>query len=147
MRPRQIHHPVGSAALAFLLAAVPSCGSETKYDWKNREIAWRYGPTTGTARSEHLTATGTKGAGAITEGWQCRLSDGKRLTVEPYHLAQSHALFGKVAMVVGLFDKEGKQLESLRSAAITAQDATFSFEIAEAVAQLLYDVVIWFREA
>ncbi|MEO6593353.1 MAG: hypothetical protein ABIP94_01210 [Planctomycetota bacterium] len=50
-------------------------------------------------------------------------------------------------MIVGLFDQNGKQLETVRSAAITAQNATFSFEITKAVAKPLYDLVIWFGKA
>jgi hypothetical protein len=133
-------------ALAFLLAAVASCGSETAYDWKNRDVGWTYGPTTGTATPEHLAGTGTAGAGAIAEGWKCLLKDARQLTVQPYHLAPSHALFGKVGMLVGLYDKTGKQLEMVRSPAITADNATFTFEISEAVAKSLHDVVIWFSE-
>ena len=147
MRARQIHHPLRHVALAFLLAAVPSCGRETTYDWKNREIPWTYGPMTGTATSEHISGTGTNGAGAIAKGWQCRLSDGKRLSVQPYQLAESHALFGKALMIVGLFDKNGKELQTVRSEAITARNATFSFEITEAVATPLYDLVIWYGKA
>lgn len=147
MQARQIHRPLGSAALAFLLAVMPSCGSEQKYDWKNREIPWTYGPVKGGATSEHLRGTGTQGSGAIAVGWKCRLSDGVRLTVTSYDLAQSHSLFGKVLMSVGLYDNKGKQLEMVRTEAITAENATFSFEITEAVAKPLYDVVIWFRKS
>ncbi len=147
MRSRPVHYRHGYAALALLLALVPSCGSETKYDWKNREIPWTYGPTTGTARPEHLTGTGTKGGSAIAKGWKCRLSDGKRLTVKPYQLAQSHTLFGKAVMIVGLFDKNGEQLDSIRSDAIAAENATFSFELTEAMAKTLHDLVIWFGKA
>lgn len=142
-----MHHPLRYAGLAFLLSAVPACGSETPYDSKNREIAWTYGPTTGGATRVHLTATGTKGPGAIAKGWKCRLVDGKRVTVNPFELAQSHELFGKVAINLGLFDKNGKQIETIRTEAITAQNATFSLEITEAVSKQLCDAVIWFVKA
>lgn len=135
-----------AAAVAMLVATMPSCGSEPPYDWKNREIPWTYGPTNSTATREHLNATGTKGPGAIAKGWSCRLRDGKELVVQPYQLASTHALFGKVLMNVGMFDASGKQLGSFRSAAITAENASSTFEVTEEVARPLCDVVIWFRE-
>lgn len=137
---RPIHH----TALAFLMAAAAACGGKTAGDAKSREIAWTYGPTTGGATAEHVQGTG-KGSGApIAQGWQCRLHDGRRLTVRPYQLAETHALFGKVAMSFGLFDKTGKELETVRSEAVTAQNATFTFELTDTVASQLWDLVIWY---
>lgn len=147
MRVLHFHQALPYVVLSCLLATVPSCKSQKKYDWKNREIAWTYGPTTGAARSEHLIGTGTKGARAIAEGWKCRLSAGKHLTVKPYKLAASHALFGKATMIISLFDKTGAKIATIRSEAITAQNATFSFEITEDLAKPLYDLVIWFGKA
>ena len=147
MRARQKRPVLRPAALALLLATVPSCGAETKFDWKNRELSWVYGPTADTATYEHLAATGNKGKGPIAKGWKCRLSDGRQLLVEPYELSSSHALFGKVIMIVGLFDSSGNQIETVRSAPITASNASFSFDLSEDVAKPLYDLVIWFQSA
>lgn len=146
MQTRPIHPLWSAIAAAFVLAVVPSCGGGTKHDANNREIAWTYGPTSGTARSEHLIATGTKGPGALAKGWKCRLSDGRTLTVRPYELAESHALFDKVTMIVTLFEANGDELESFHSEAITATNATFAFEITAAAAGSLHDVVIWFKD-
>lgn len=126
---------------------VPACSNKAPYDWKNREIAWTYGPTKGGATLEHLKGTGTKGPGPIAVGWKCRLSDGSKLEVKPYQLSKEHALFGKTKMTIGLFDKSGKKLESFRSEVITADNATSSFELQEAVAKSLWDVVIWYVKA
>lgn len=144
MHSGRIHVMLTGAVLGAALAALPSCGSEQQYDWKNREIPWTYGPTTGTARPEHLSGTGTTGGDAISKGWKCRLSDGSRLTVAPFELAESHELFGKAGMNVGLFDRHGEQLDSRRSEAITAENATFTFEIDAEVGKQLHDLVIWF---
>lgn len=133
-----------NAALAFLLFATAGCGRDMAADPKNREVPWTYGPTTGGATAEHVQGTGKRGGAAIAKGWQFRLQDGKRLTVRPYQLAESHPLFGKVAMSVGLFDKTGKELATVLSAAITAQNASFTFELTDAVASQLCDVVIWY---
>ena len=101
---------------------------------------------TGGATAEHVQGTGNRDCAPIAKGWQCRLHDGKRLTVKPYQLAQTHPLFGKVAMSFGLFDKTGKQLETVRSDAVTAQNATFTFELTDVVATQLWDLVIWYCE-
>jgi hypothetical protein len=138
--------PTLPATVVLLSAAVAACGSRVASDPRNREISWTYGPTTGGATAEHVQGTGTKGGSPIAKGWQCRLQDGKRLTVHPYELAPSHPLFGKVVMVFGLFDKTGKPLETVCSDAVTAQNATFTFELTEDVATRLWDLVIWYRE-
>jgi hypothetical protein len=131
--------------IVFLLA-MAACGSETAADPHNREIPWTYGPTTGGATAEHARATGSDGGAAIAKGWQCRLRDGTHLTVQPFQLAASHALFGKVTMVVGLFDKTGKQLSTLRSPVITAENASFAFDLTDDVAIQLWDLVFWYRK-
>lgn len=138
--------PIRRTALALVVATTASCGSRIAADPKNREIPWTYGPTTGGATSAHVQGTGKKGGAPMAKGWKCRLYDGKRLTVEPYHLAQAHPLFGKFVMSFGLFDKAGKQLTTMRSEAVTPQNATFTFEITEAVATQLWDLVIWYVE-
>ena len=136
-----------STAFAFLLAAWAACGSKTAGDPKNREIPWVYGPTTATATAEHLRGTGNEGGAPIAKGWHFRLQDGKRLAVTPYQLAESHALFGKVAMGVSLFDKNSKEIAAFLSPVITAQNATFTFDLTDAVATQLWDLVIWYRKA
>lgn len=132
------------AAVAFLLVVVAACSKAA--DPNNREVSWTYGPTTAEATAEHAQGVGGKNGPAIAKGWQCRLQDGKRLVVRPYQLASSHPLFGKVVMSVGLFDKTGKDIETVRSGPITAENATFTFELTEAAAGRLYDLVIWYRK-
>ena len=39
MQLRQLPSALGTAALAFLMAALPSCGPEKKYDWKINQAA------------------------------------------------------------------------------------------------------------
>lgn len=143
MSTRNHQRPIRHAPLAFLMATLAACGGKTAAD-QGREIAWTYGPTTGGATSEHVQGTGKGGGAPIAGGWQCRLHDGKRLTVKPYRLAPTHALFGKVSMTLGLFDKTGKQLETVRSEVVTAQNATFTFDLTDAVATELWDLVIWY---
>ncbi|MCA8951610.1 MAG: hypothetical protein KDE27_19035 [Planctomycetes bacterium] len=142
MRARAVPRFTRLAPALLAFAVVCACTAE-EYDWRNRSIPWTYGPTTGGATAEHLAATGKKGD-PIAKGWQWRLTDGRQLGVQPYELAKTHPMFGKVAMNVGLFDTGGKQIGSVRSAAITADAATFSFELEEAVGKALHDVVIWY---
>lgn len=132
--------------LALLLAGTVGCGGKPSADPKNREIPWAYGPTNGTATVEHLQGSGHRGGAAIAKGWQCRLQDGKQLVVKPFELAAAHPLFGKVALSVSLFDKDGKEIGALVSPPITAQNATFTFDVAEAVVPRLWDLVIWYRK-
>ena len=131
------------ASSALLLFAA-ACGSRVAADPNQREIAWTYGPTNGGATAEHVQGTGRKGGPAIAKGWQCRLLDGKRLSIQPYQLAASHPLFGKVMMSIDLFDKTGKKIGSVRSAMLTAGNASSTFEIAPDVAARLWDVVIYY---
>ncbi len=144
MPVRPIHHLIHFGALTLLLATVSSCGSPKKYDWKNRDVAWKYGPTNGAARFEHLTATGTQGKGKITEGWHCNLTDGKTLTVKPYNLAKSHSLFGKTKLIIGMFDKSGARLHTVTTDPLTTDNATFTFELSEEITKPIWDLVIWF---
>lgn len=127
-----------------LLLFAAACGSKAAADPNQREIAWSYAPTTGGATAEHVQGTGRKGGPAIAKGWQCRLQDGKRLTIQPYQLAASHPLFGKVMMSISLFDKKGKEIGSVRSATLTAGHASSTFEIAPEVAAQLWDVAIYY---
>ncbi|MGC6487088.1 MAG: hypothetical protein ACON4Z_05555 [Planctomycetota bacterium] len=130
-------------ALAVVLA---SCGGEPEpaYDWRNRDLAWKYGPTTGTAPLEHLLGTGTKRGEPVAEGWRCELRGGKTLTVKPFRLASQHEIFGKAGLVVGLFDKQSEQITTLRGDALTAQNATSTFELDEEIAERVYDLILWY---
>jgi hypothetical protein len=136
------------AALALGLAT-PSCSDAERpaYDWRNRELAWKYGPTTGTATPEHLAGTGTRGAGPIAEGWKCVLEGGNKLHIRPYRLAEKHAMFGKAGLVVGLFDKQSQRMSILRTDAITEERATFSFDLDEETCKKVYDLILWYGEA
>ena len=147
MPVRHIHSCRRLAPLALLLVVTSSCGTEEPYDWKNRRIGWTYAPTNGTALPEHMSAAGAyKGSAALAKGWRFQLTDGKKLSLGPYQIADSHPQFGKVAMTIGLFDKTGKELASLQTAVVTREQAEFSFDLAEEVAEPLHDVVIWFSE-
>lgn len=132
-----------AGALAFLIAGAAACGSEAATDPNSSEISWSYGPTNGGATAVHTKGAGKDGP-PIAVGWKFRLLDGKRLTVQPHELAKTHALFGKVEMNIGLFDKTGKQIGTVRSGLVEAQGAGFSFDLEEDVASRLWDVVIWF---
>jgi hypothetical protein len=126
-------------------AALVACGREPATDPANRKIPWSYAPTTGGAAPEHRRATGAEGGKAVAEGWRCRLQDGRTLTVQPYKPAASHPLFGKVALTIGLFDQQGRDLATFVSPVLTATPETWTFELAETVARDLCDVVIWIR--
>ncbi|MFT4841752.1 MAG: hypothetical protein ACI8UD_002461 [Planctomycetota bacterium] len=143
MRVRPIHL-LHFAALTLLLATVPSCGSPKEYDWRNRELAWKYGPTNGAARSEHLSATGTKGPGKITEGWKCNLTNGTTLTVRSYNLARSHRLLGKTKLIIGMFEKSGARLKTVTTDTLTSDNSSFTFELTEDITKPIWDLVIWF---
>ena len=136
-----------SVATAILLVAATACGDRMQTDPANREVPWVYGPTSDTAAAEHVQGIGGKSGPGIAKGWQCRLQDGKRLVVRPYQLATSHPLFGKVVLSIGLYDKTGKDIETVRSGTITADNATFTFELTETSASRLWDLVIWYRKA
>jgi hypothetical protein len=130
----------------LLLACATACGGKPAADPGNREIPWAYGPTNGTATAEHMRGTGKEGGAAIARGWQCRLQEGKRLAVVPYQLAESHPLFGKVALAVSLFDKNGKEIGAVLSPPLAAGKASFTFDVDEAAAKNLWDLVIWYRK-
>jgi hypothetical protein len=136
--------PRTAASVLLVLAA---CSGKAAADPNQREVSWAYGPTKGGATAEHVQGIGGKNGPAISKGWQCRLQDGKRLLVRPYQLAAEHPLFGKVALVIGLYDKTGKELAMLTSAPLTAANASFTFELDAAVAGPLWDLVLWYRKA
>lgn len=137
--------------LALLLLLLPvtaaACGDVAVADPNNRDIPWTYGPVSGVSTAEHARGSGSEGGAAVAKGWQCRLQDGKQLVVRPYGLAPSHPLFDKVALSIGLFDKTGKQLSTLRSPVLTAANATFTLELAPDVAAALWDLVFWYVKA
>lgn len=131
-------------ALLSMLACAAACGSRISGDPNNREIAWSYGPVTGGATKVHVQGAGKDKLPPVAKGWHCRLLERKRLTVQPYQLADSHPLFGKVALSIALFDKAGQQLEMVRTDTLTAQTSVMTFDIAESVATQLWDVTIWY---
>ncbi|MEZ6036572.1 MAG: hypothetical protein R3F29_03770 [Planctomycetota bacterium] len=135
------------ASLALVLIATAACGGEPakSTDWKNRELAWKYGPTTGAGSPTHLGATGTQGA-PIAKGWKMHLVDGTKVTVKPFELSKQHGLFGKCVMAVELFDKQSQKIETLVSTPITADGATFSFDVTEDIAKKTWDAIVWFRK-
>lgn len=135
--------PIVFAAVAVAVAA---CGGKIAADPNNREIPWTYGPRTSTSTAEHLQGTGHEGGAAIAKGWQCRLQGGKQLVIRPYQQASDHAMFGKVALAVSLFDTKGKEIGSFVSSAITPQNASFTFELSADVAKQLWDLVLWYRK-
>lgn len=145
----QAIHPLRGALAAAALSLLASCGGEEKpaYDWRNRDLAWKYGPTTGTATPEHLAGTGTVGKAAMAAGWKCELSGGTSLTIRPFQLADEHPMFGQAGLVVGLFDKDSQRITILRSEAITKDDATFTFDVDEATGQKVYDLILWYGKA
>jgi hypothetical protein len=121
-----------------------SCSGEPASDPDTRTIAWTYAPTNSTATAEHMRATGAEGNQAITKGWRCKLKQEKLLLINPYQLAETHPLFGKVALSVGLFAKDGERLANLQSGPITAANASFQFELAPELAPKLWDIVLWY---
>ena len=135
-----------TVVIAAMTVAVVAYGGKTAADPNNREIPWAYGPRTSTSTAEHLQGSGHEGGAAIARGWQCRLQGGKQLAIRPYQLASEHALFGKVALSVSLFDTTGKELGSFVSSAITPQNASFTFDLADDVAKQLWDLVFWYRK-
>lgn len=130
------------AFLPTLLLLTGACGDRLAPDPNNREVAWSYAPTKGGASPEHVQGSGANGGTAITRGWQCRLQEGKRLVITPYELATKHPLFGKVKLLVGLFDKDGKQIEMLQTGTITTTTSTFTFDLSDTTAARLEDLVL-----
>lgn len=142
MRTRLHRRPL---AAAFLFAT--ACGGSVDIDPNNRELAWTYGPVTGTSMPEHARGTGSEGGEAVAKGWKVRLQDGKRLVVTPYQLAGSHPLFGDVRLAVGLFAQNGEQLTMLDSEVLTAETKALTFEVDAALGKRLWDVALWYRKA
>ena len=93
----------------------------------------------------HLAATGTQGA-PIAKGWKVHLVDGTKVTVHPFELSKQHELFGKCVMAVELYDKQSQKIETLVSTPITADGATFSFDVTEDIAKKTWDAIVWFRK-
>ena len=63
-----------------------------------------------------------------------------------HELATDHRLFGKTIMRIGLFNKASERLGTVSSEVITADNASFSFEIPAEHAKPLWDLIIWFRK-
>jgi hypothetical protein len=139
---------IGRTALAAAaLLLLTGCGAEQKpaYDWRNRDLSWKHGPTD-TATPEHLACTGQQGGKKISAGWKCELQGGTRLTVRPVDLADEHPMFGKARLVIELFDKDSQRLPHVSSDPITREQASFTFEIDEDTGRRLWDLIIWYRE-
>ena len=135
-------------AFAFAFATLASCGGDPeKYDWRNRELAWKYGPTRGTASPTHLRATGTRGGKPLAQGWRIHLVDGHRMTVQPYRLAPEHKLFGKTTLAIEMFDKNSEPIDTLVTDPLTRDRASFTFELDEGIARRVYDLILWYRKA
>ena len=133
-----------ATVFVVLSSLATACKNRVANDPNDREVPWTYGPMQGGASAEHLAGAGKKDGPAIAKGWQCRLQENKRLVVRPYQLAESHPLFDKVSLSIGLFDKTGGQLGMLRSGKLTAGNAASTFEIDAATAGRPYDVVLWY---
>jgi hypothetical protein len=147
MRACRILSMCNRATLACALAIAAACSGEAANDPNHRAIAWTYGPTQGGATEAHLLGTGAVGEGPVAKGWQLRLEGGKTLSVKPFVLAPSHALFDDAVLIVNLFDRSGEPIGTERSGTIRAGQASFTFDLAPAVAQQLWDVVIWYAKA
>lgn len=132
------------AVAANLLLVVAACGKGGAPDPKNREVPWSYGPTTADATQEHLLATGTKGGAKLTKGWQCRLQDGKTLSIQPYQLSTSHPMFDKVVLSVSLYDKADKLLQQMSTEPLTAATKGFTFPVDEAMAAKLATLTFFY---
>jgi len=135
-----------SALIATSLWAFAGCSAEDKpaYDWRNRDLGWKHGPSD-TATPEHLACTGAKGGKKISAGWKCELKGGTQLTVRPVDLADDHPMFGKARLVIELFDKDSQRLPHVSSEAITKENASFTFDITEDTGKKLWDLIIWYR--
>jgi|GEM_PF-3063173 len=134
-----------SGALAITTTA---CGGDgaAAYDWRDRDIAWKYGPTPPSASAEHLLGTGKKRGTPIAEGWRCTLRGGTQLTVKPFKLASEHELFGEVKLMVNLYDRDSQRITILSSDTISEQSASFAFELDLATAERLYDLILYFKK-
>ncbi|HEX5051680.1 MAG TPA: hypothetical protein VFZ65_07915 [Planctomycetota bacterium] len=149
MRPRAFPLGPRTVALTLLLAAPAACGGsdgDAATSWRDRELAWRYGPTSGIATATHCAGAGARGK-PIAAGWHVRVEGGKTLAVSPHELAASHALFGKVKLAVELYGRDSKLIETLVTPTITAGNASFTLDLSEATAQRTWDAVLWFRDA
>lgn len=146
MTPTTPQRRAAAAACAFACALIAACGGadEQAYDWRNRDLAWKYGPTHGTATREHLLGTGTLRGEAMAEGWRCELVEGKRLTIKPFRLADEHELFGEAGLVVSLFDRQEEEITTLRTTAVNRGAATFSLDLDEATARAVSDLILYY---
>lgn len=127
--------------------ACSACEGREAYDWRNRELAWKYGPTNGISSRAHVECAGATDKPALAEGWRITLVDGKRLLVAPYKLAESHPRFGKVVMAILLFDFHEKELGTVFSEPIDKDSAAFALPVDEEIAKQTYDAIVIFRDA
>lgn len=132
------------AIAAATLVVAAACSKGAPPDPKNRPVPWSYGPTTADATNEHLVATGTKGGAKLSVGWQCRLQDGKALLVQPFKLAESHPMFDKVVLSIGLYDKADQLLTRVQSEPLTAKTTGFTFPVDEATAAKLATLTFFY---
>ena len=61
---------------------------------RNRDLAWKYGPTRDRL-ARALDRHGHLRGAAMAEGWKVGLSDDFKAHSRPYKLAAQHELFGK----------------------------------------------------
>ena len=133
-----------TCVLAFALLSGCGGSKDAAYDWRNRDLAWKYGPTHGTATREHLLGTGTLRGEAMAEGWRCELVEGKQLSIRPFRLADEHELFGEACLVVSLFDRQEEEITTLRTTAVNQGAATFSLDLDEATARAVCDLILYY---
>jgi hypothetical protein len=131
--------------LAVAFAAVLASCDRTAADPNNREVPWAYGPLVDTASAEHLGGAGKKGA-PISKGWQCRLQDQKQLVIRPFQLSAEHPLFGKVALVVRLYDND-TLLGEQRTDVLRPDNATFTLAVDPAVGPKLNNLIFFYVKA
>jgi hypothetical protein len=147
VRMRLRRHRGVPLAIAAVLALSSACSEPAKpIDWRNRELPWKYGPTTGTASATHLEGTGTKGRGPVAKGWKLHLQDGKQLQVVPFEPSDTHALFGRTRLAIGVFDQAGKELETVVTGPLAKDQLTFALDVAEDTAKRAWDAILWFRD-
>jgi len=132
------------ALAAATLVVAAACSKGAPPDPKNRPVPWSYGPTTADATNEHLVATGTKGGAKLSVGWQCRLQDGKALLVQPFKLSESHPMFDKVVLSIGLYDQADQLLTRAQSEPLTAKTTGFTFAVDEATAAKLATLTFFY---
>lgn len=136
--------PAAAAVLGLVFAGLAAC-DRTASDPNDREVPWAYGPLVDTASAEHLGGAGKKGA-PISKGWQCRLQQQSKLVIRPFQLSAEHALFGKVALVVRLYDND-TLLGEQRTGVLQPGNATFTLDVDPAVGPKLNNLIFFYVKA